>query len=329
MAIFKKLTSVAACVLGTGLFAPSSNAGASAYPDKPVTIYVGFAAGGPTDVVARLLAEGLTHKFRQSVVIENRPGASGELAANLLKKATPDGYTLMIGANGTLSILPEVRKTIQYQPLRDFVPIAPVARFPYYLAVSKESTFSTYDDLVKYGRSHAKGLTFGSAGPGSANHLAGEWFAKAAGMDAIHVPYKGDAAALNDLIANRVDFAFLAGSVVIPQVEADKIRLIASASSSPDIGLQGIPVLGRDELPGFTAEPWNGLLGPAGLPSDIVQILNAAVNEVMTSPNMKERLKKLDQYPFTGSVDVFADHIRKQSAQTADLVRTLNLTIEQ
>lgn len=322
--------SIAALALGAGLslcMLPSLAAGTE-YPSKTVTVYVGFAAGGPTDVVARMLAEGLSKKLGQAFIVENRVGASGELAANLLKKAAPDGYTLMVGANGTLSILPVVKKELAYKPLVDFTPVAPVARFPYYLVVSKDSALHSYKDLVDQGRRRGAGLTFGSAGPGSANHLAREWFSKAAEIDAVHVPYKGDAAVLNDLIANRLSFAFLAGNVVKPQVEAGNLRILASASTSAGAEPSNIPVLGTGLLRGFSAEPWNGLLGPAGLPKEIVGKLNRAVNEVMSSEAVVAKLKALDQYPFKGSAGVFAEHIKTQTERTADIVRKSNLTIE-
>ncbi|WP_144630210.1 Bug family tripartite tricarboxylate transporter substrate binding protein [Bordetella genomosp. 13] len=319
---------LAAATLGLATLFAGVSARAADYPSRTVTIYVGFAAGGPTDVVARLLADGLSKKFGQSFVVENRPGASGELAANLLKKAAPDGYTLMAGANGTLAILPVVKKSLAYKPLVDFTPIAPIARFPYYLVVSKDSAFASYQDLIEAGRKPGDGLTFGSAGPGSANHLAGEWFSKTAEINATHVPYKGDAAVLSDLISNRVDFAFLAGSIVIPQAQSKNLRILGSSASSPDIGLQGHPILGQGSLPGFSAEPWNGLLGPAGLPEDIVSKLNAAVNEVMSSDSVGVKLKDMDQYPFVGSASAFAEHIRTQTERTADIVRKSKLTIE-
>jgi len=326
MKIVKKALAAAAFGFASMLAAVPGHG--AEYPSKAVTIYVGFAAGGPTDVVARLLAEGLTKKLGQPFIVENRPGASGELAANLLKKAAPDGYTLMVGANGTLSILPAVKKGLGYKPLTDFTPIAPVARFPYYLVTSKDSTLASYQDLIQQGRKPGKGMSFGSAGPGSANHLAGEWFSKKAGINATHIAYKGDAAVLSDLIANRIDFAFLAGSLVIPQAQSKNLRILGSSASSPEIGRQGIAVVGKEFLPGFSAEPWNGLLGPAGLPKDIVSKLNSAANEIMGSTSVGVRLKEMDQYPFLGSPGTFADHIRTQTERTADIVRTSHLTIE-
>ena len=318
----------AAALLGsTGLLA-APLALAAGYPTKPVTIYVGFAAGGPTDVVARIVADKLGQKLGQSFIIENRAGASGAVAAALVKKAPADGYTLMIGSSSTLSILPHVQKGLQYDAIKDFTPIGLVASYPYYLVVPASSNFRKYDDLIAYGREKDKRLSYASAGNGAVNHLAGEWFKSETRINALHVPYKGDSAAVSDLIAGRVDFAFLAGVVAIPQDAAGKMRILASAGSSPDKSLKGTLVIGQDKLPGFSAEPWNGLMGPAGIAPDIVARLNTALNEIMNAPDVKARLLTLDQYPFTRTPEQFKEHIQQQSANWAAIIKSANIVLE-
>ncbi|WP_353235013.1 tripartite tricarboxylate transporter substrate binding protein [Diaphorobacter ruginosibacter] len=319
---------MASAMLSAGALAMAAPAGAAGYPEKPVTIYVGFSAGGPTDIVARLLAEKLTQKFGQSFIVDNKAGASGAVAANQVKKASPDGYTLMIGSSSTLSIIPFVQKGVQYDSIKDFSPIALVASYPYYLTVPQHSRFTSYDQLVAYGRDKDNQLTYASAGNGAVNHLAGEWFKSETGINAIHVPYKGDSAAITDLVAGRVDFAFLAGVVAIPQVQAGKLRILASASSSPDKGPKDTLVIGQARLPGFAAEPWNGLMGPAGLPAEIVGKLNAAVNDIMASPEVKAKLLTLDQYPFTGTPTQFKEYIQSQSAHWAGVIKKSNIVLE-
>lgn len=318
---------VAACISAAAL-GVSSFAHASAYPQKPVTVYIGFSAGGPTDMVGRLLADKLGQKLGQTFVVENKAGASGVVAANLLKKAAPDGYTLMLGSSSTLSIIPHVQKDIQYDALKDFTPIALVASYPYYLAVPANSKFKTFDDLVAYGRDKSNQLTYASAGTGAVNHLAGEWLKEETKINALHVPYKGDSAAMPDLIAGRVDFALLAGIVALPQVEAGKLRILASASSSPDKGAPNIEIIGQEKVPGFDAEPWNGLMGPAGLPKNVVTTLNTAVNEVLSDPDVKAQLLKLDQYPFTSTPNGFRQHIEDQSSRWAGIIKKSNIVIE-
>jgi len=318
---------VIACA-GASALGMSSIAHAGVYPEKPVTVYIGFSAGGPTDTVGRLLADKLSQKLGQTFIVENRAGASGAVAANLLKKAKPDGYTLMLGSSSTLSIIPYVQKGIQYDVLKDFTSIALVASYPYYLAVPAGSAFKTFDELIAYGRDKNNQLTYASAGTGAVNHLAGEWLKDETKINALHAPYKGDSAAIPDLIAGRIDFALLAGIVALPQAEAGKLRILASASSSPDKSAPNIEIIGQDKVPGFEAEPWNGLMGPAGLPKDVVTTLNTAVNEILSDPAVKAQLLKLDQYPFSSTPDEFRQRIKDQSARWAGIIKKANIVIE-
>ncbi|MFT3800431.1 MAG: tripartite tricarboxylate transporter substrate binding protein [Burkholderiaceae bacterium] len=313
----------AALALGGQTFAQTADDWPAA---RPVAIVVGFSAGGPTDVVARILAEQLTMKFKQSFVVDNKAGASGGVAANLVKQAAPDGYTLMFGSSSTLSIIPTLQKTA-YDPLRDFTAIALVASYPYLLVVPASSGIRTLDDLLERGRAGGSQLSYGSAGNGAVNHLAAEWFKHEAKINAVHVPYKGDSAAVTDLVAGRLDFAFLAGSVALPQVKAGGMRVLASASAVPGRGGQGVPTLG-DRYKGFAAEPWNGLMGPRGVPEPIVARLNAAVNEIMARPDVLERLAPMEQYAFTGTPQQFTEHIKTQTERWASVIKASNIQVE-
>lgn len=324
----RSILGLAAACAGAAALSMSSIAHAAAYPEKPVTLYIGFSAGGPTDMVGRLLADKLSQKLGQTFVVENKVGASGVVAANLLKKAKPDGYTLMLGSSSTLSIVPYVQKDIQYDALKDFTSIALVASYPYYLAVPADSKFKTFDDLIAYGRDKSNQLTYASAGTGAVNHLAGEWLKDETKINALHAPYKGDSAAIPDLIAGRIDYALLAGIVALPQAEAGKLRILASASSSPDKGAPNIEIIGQKKVPGFEAEPWNGLMGPAGLPPEVVTTLNTAVNEVLSDPEVKAQLLKLDQYPFSSTPDEFRERIKDQSARWEGIIKKANIVIE-
>jgi tripartite-type tricarboxylate transporter receptor subunit TctC len=294
----------------------------SDWPTRPVTIVVGFSAGGPTDAVARILAEQLSAKFNQSFVVENKAGASGALAAVAVKKAAPDGYTLMFGSSSTLSITPHFQKNLGYDPLRDFTAIGLVASYPYFLVVPASSPIKTLDDLLKRGGTSSVDLSYASAGNGAVNHLAGEWFKHVARIKATHIPYKGDSAALADLVAGRTDFAFLSGSAVLPQVKSGKLRLLASASAVPGRGGDGVITLGESRFKGFAAEPWNGLMGPASMPQAIVGKLNAAVNEIMNRKDVVERLASMEQYPLTGTPQQFTSHIKEQTERWAAVIKT-------
>jgi len=324
----RSMLGLATACLGAVALGVSSFAYAAGYPEKPVTVYIGFSAGGPTDTVGRLLAEKLGQKLGQTFVVENKAGASGVVAANLVKAAKPDGYTLMLGSSSTLSIIPYVQKGIQYDSVKDFTPVALVASYPYYLTVPANSRFQTFDDLIAYGRDEKNRLSYASAGTGAVNHLAGEWLKDETKINALHVPYKGDSAAIPDLIAGRVDFALLAGIVALPQVEAGKLRILASASSAPDKGAPNIEIIGQVKAPGFDAEPWNGLMGPAGLPENVVSTLNSAVNDVLSDPEVKAQLRTLDQYPFTSTPEQFRTHIEDQSSRWAGIIKKANIVIE-
>lgn len=298
------------------------------YPARPVTVIVGFSAGGPTDVVARMLAEQLTVKFGQTFLIDNRAGANGGVAAQQTKAAAPDGYTLMIGSSGTLSITPGLRLSMPYDVARDFTPIALVASYPYFLVVPTQSPATDVKDLIRRAKATTEPLSFASAGAGSVNHLAGEWFKSAAGFEATHVPYKGDSAAMTDLMAGRVDFAFISGAAATPQVKAGKLRALAVASETPGKGGPGVPTMIEAGVPGFSAEPWNGLMGPAGMPPEVVAKLNAAVNEIMQRPDIKVRLLALEQYPMTGTPAAFASHIATQTKRWGEIIRIAKIPKE-
>lgn len=274
MSIVRKTLAAMTCGMGATLCALPSLAAKADYPNKTVQVYVDFAAGDPTNVVARMLADDLPKKLvgRSSLTI--KWGRVMNSYGQLAQEGRFRGLHA-VGANGTLSILPVVKKGLAHKLLTDFTSIT-VDQFPYYPVVPKDSKFNSYEDLIKAGSSPGGGLTFGFVGLGSANHPADEWFSKSAGMNATHIPYKGDSVVLNDLITNRFNFAFLAGSVAIPQVDAKNLWTLGSASLSPDIGLENVPVLGKGFLPRFSAEPWNGLLGPGGPSKEIVSRLNTA-----------------------------------------------------
>ena len=304
----------------------SFNSAAADYPAKPVTLVIGFTAGGPTDAVGRYLARKLEAELGQTVVVENRAGANGVVAVQSVKRAAADGYTLMLGSSGTLSIEPVYKQKVDYQVLKDFQPVALVASYPYLLVVPSGSSFNSVQELIAGARQKPGALTFASAGSGAVNHLAGEWFKSASKVDITHVPYKGDSAAIADLVAGRVDMAFLSAIAAMPQVQAGKLRALAIASAQPSPVAPGVPTVAQAAgIPGFTAEPWNGVLAPAGLPPEVTQRLNAAVNKIMGTAESRDALLKLGQFPMTGSADDFAQHIRTQTQRWAQVIQDGNI----
>jgi len=304
----------------------SFNSAAADYPSKPVTLVIGFTAGGPTDAVGRYLARKLEAELGQTVVVENRAGANGVVAVQSVKRAAADGYTLMLGSSGTLSIEPVYKQKVDYQVLKDFQPVALVASYPYLLVVPSASPFNSVQELIAGARQKPGTLTFASAGSGAVNHLAGEWFKSASKLDITHVPYKGDSAAIADLVAGRVDMAFLSAIAAMPQVQAGKMRALAIASAEPSPVAPGVPTVAQAAgIPGFTAEPWNGVLAPAGLPPEVTLRLNTAVNKVMGTAESRDALLKLGQFPMTGSADDFAQHIRIQTERWAQVIQDGNI----
>lgn len=298
----------------------------TSYPTKPVTLIIGFSAGGPTDAVGRILAEHLSRKLGQRFIADNRAGANGGIAAQLVKAAAPDGYTLMLGSSGTLAISPHLDDKLGYDPVRDFTPIALVASYPYFLVVPADSPTTSVRDLVQRAKAANPKLSYASAGNGSVNHLAGEWFKSVAGFDAVHVPYKGDSAALADLMQGRVDFAFISGVVASPQVKGGRLKALAVASALPGKGGPGVPTMIESGIPDFSAEPWNGVMGPAGVPPEIVRKLNEAVNEIMTNAEVKAQLLQLEQYPLTDTPEGFKTHMATQSKRWAEVIRVAHVT---
>ncbi|SHH17820.1 Bug family tripartite tricarboxylate transporter substrate binding protein [Pollutimonas bauzanensis] len=299
---------------------------AAGYPAKPITLIIGFTAGGPTDIVGRYLASNLEKELGQTVVVENRAGANGVVALQAAKRAAADGYTLMLGSSGTLSIEPVYKKRVDYDVLKDFTPVGLVASYPYLLVVPYDSPFTSVSELIQGAREKAEGLSFASAGSGAVNHLAGEWFKSATKTEIVHVPYKGDSAAIADLVGGRVDMAFLSVIAADPQIKAGKLRALAIAAKQPLSVAPGVPTVEHEAgISGFSAEPWNGILAPAGLPGDITRKLNAAINKIMSTDEAKAKLLTLGQYPLTGTPQDFSNHIAMQAAHWSQVIAAAHI----
>lgn len=301
-------------------------ANAADYPSKPITLVIGFTAGGPTDAVGRYLARNLEKELGQTVVVENRVGANGVVAVGAVKRAAPDGYTLMLGSSGTLSVEPAYKKKVDYDALKDLTSVGLVASYPYLLVVPASSPYDSVQALIAGARAKPGSLTFASAGSGAVNHLAGEWFASATDTKWVHVPYKGDSAAVGDLVAGRVDMAFLAVIAAMPQVKAGKMRALAIASPAPSKLAPELPTVTQAaNIPGFAAQPWNGILAPAGMDPAIVKKLNLAINKVMTTDEARETLIGLGQFPMTGTPADLENQIRTQTERWREVISAANI----
>lgn len=299
------------------------------YPSKPVTLVIGFGAGGPTDVVGRFVARKLEKELGQTVVVENRTGANGLVALQYVKRAKPDGYTILMGSSGSLAIEPAIKKKVDYDIFKDFVPTAPIASYPYMFVVAQDSPFKTVKDLIQHAKTKTPPLSFASAGNGADNQLAGEWFSSAIGAKMLHVPYSGgDAPAMLDLSAGRVDFAFISAVAALPQIKGGKIRALGIASEKPAEFAPGVPtMIEAAGIPNFVVGPWNGVLVPAGTSPAIVARLNEAVNKVMATEDARTTLLQLGQYPFLGSPEEFSAFIKQRKAHWDTVVRVAGIAL--
>lgn len=303
-------------------------ASAQTWPARPVKLLVGFAPGGPTDLVARLIAQRLTQQTGQAFVVENRPGANGALAAREVIGSAPDGYTLLVGTSGALTVSPSLLKQMSYEPLRDLTPVAMLAGYPYVLVVQPTAPINDVRELVAYAKANPDKGAFSSAGIGSVNHLAGEWFSTLTKLNLSHVPYKGDSPALSDLMTGRLLFGFNTVTTSMPQVKAGKLRAIAVTSEKRTDLAPGIPTMIEQGYPGFVVEPWNGVLGPAKMPKDVVDRINSVVAAALVDPTVRTKIMETGQYPIVETPEDMRKLIEQQTARWRDIARAANVQPE-
>lgn len=254
----------------------SLTAHAQAWPARTLTWIVPFAAGGPTDAMARDIADKVSKQIGQQIIIENAAGAGGTIGAGKAAKATPDGYTFLVGHLGYMAAAPSLYKKLTYDPAKDFDPVFRFPDTPLVLLVPKSSPFKTVDDLIAHARKNPGKLNFGNAGAGSTSHLIAALFESKAGIDTVSVPYKGAAPALNDLIAGQVDAMFDQSNTALPQVGGGRLTAIALTSKTPMAQYPGVPPLADKAIPGFEAATWYGLYAPKGTPKDVIARLHQA-----------------------------------------------------
>jgi tripartite-type tricarboxylate transporter receptor subunit TctC len=273
-------------------------AAAADYPTRPIRVIVPFAPAGGTDVLARILAQRLGEKWGQAVVVENQPGASGSIGSRAVEHAAPDGYTLVMASTGALMSLATLyEKDGRFDVNAHFSPVTLVADPPYVITVSTSLPVKTVAELIALAKAKKGQLTFGSSGVGAASHLSAELFQKTAGVELLHVPYKGTGAAETDLIAGRIDIMFAPPQTVDPMVKAGKLKALATTGKTRSPLFPDLPTADESGLPGYEAVGWFGLLAPAHTPDEIVQKLNAASVEILKSDDVRERLAKLGAEP--------------------------------
>ncbi len=300
---------------------------AQSYPAKPIKIVVPFPAGGTSDVLARLIGQKMTESWGQPVVVENKPGSSGNLGADAVAKSAADGYTLVLMDVGNLAISPALYR-LPFSVEKDFAPVAMVGYSPHLLVVSNHIPVNTTAELIAYAKTQKGKLNFAAAaGTGSVTHLAGVVFAQRSGIEWGYVPYKGGAQAMTDLIGGQVDVTFNGMVATYPHVKGGKIKLIALSSAKRHDELSNVPTV-AETLPGFLTGSWQGLLAPAGTPKAVVDKLNAEVLRITALPDVRERLTTLGAEPSRMSPTDFAHWLRAEIPAMAKIVKDEKITLE-
>jgi tripartite-type tricarboxylate transporter receptor subunit TctC len=304
-------------------------AGAAAqYPDRPVRLIVPQAAGSATDTVARLLAPEMARPLGQTVIVENRPGGALTIGIDAVAKAAPDGYTIGMGPIGAMAITRHMVAKLPYDIERDLQPVALVARGHLLLAVSPSLPVHSVRELIDLAKKMPGKLTNASSSNGSPGHVAGELFKFMTGTDIVHVPYKGGAMAINDLIAGHVQIIFESLNSIAPHARSGKVRALAVSGARRSPGFPDLPTIAEAGVPGYEAGTWTGIIAPAGLPPAILGKLNAAVNEAIRSQLFKDRFATIGDEPAGGTPEEFADTIRRDSARWAEVVRRSGAKID-
>ncbi len=298
------------------------------YPAKPVRIIVGFAPGGATDIVGRLIAQKLTEAAGATFVVENRPGASATIAAEMVARAAPDGYTLFIAATTSHSILPSLMAKLPYDPLRDFAPISQLATSPLLLSLHPSLPVRSVTDLIKVARAQPGQLTFGAGGTGTPPHMAGELFKQMAGVNMLYVPYKGEAPAISDLIGGQISLIFANVVAVLPQVQAGRLRGVAVTAANRLAPLPQVPAIAESGIPGYVVDSWFGLVSTAGTPADIISRLNADTVRGMTQQDVRERLAGQGLFVKSGTPAELTALMQSEIAKWAKVVKSAGIKLE-
>ena len=282
---------------------------------------IGFTPGGPSDILARAVGQKLAERWGQQVVIENRPGAGGNLAAEVVAKSAPDGHTWLLGNNSILATNQGLYRTLPYDPVRDFAPVALIAVQPNILVVHPEVQARTVEELIALAKKNPGKLNYASSGAGAAAHLAGELFKTMAGVDIVHVPYKGAQPALTDLIAGHAQLMFATSASVIPYVKAGRLRALAVTTAQRSPSVPELPTVSEAGLAGFEATTWHGVVVPSATPGPLVQRLNEELNLVLNNKELRERLAGLGAEVVTGTPREFADYIAREIPKWSKVVR--------
>lgn len=299
----------------------AASAFSAEYPNKPIHFIVPFPPGGPADILARIIGPRLTQRLGQPIIIENRPGAGGNIASDFVAKSNPDGYNLVLGFVGTHAINNSLYSSMPYDNVKDFAPIAPIASVTIMLVVHPSVPASSTGELIELAKSKPGKLTYGSPGNGTPQHLAGQLFETMAGVDMVHVPYKGAVPALTDLVGGHLSMIFSSLPPALPLINTGKLRGIAVTSLVRSPVSPSIPTISESGLKGFEIVNWYGVFAPTGTPKNIIFILNTEIVKIMNSPEVVKILSEQGAVPMTGTPEQFTTFVKDETNKWAKLVK--------
>ena len=306
----------------------SSTVAQQTYPNKPIRLIVPYPPGGPADLIGRGINERLAKRLGQPVVIDNRPGAASVIGAELAARSTPNGYTLLVATVTTLAANPALNKKLPYHPERDFAPVAMLGASPYLLGINPTVPAKTTAQLISYAKANPGKLSFGSAGTGSSAHLAGEMFKHMAGIDIVHIPYKGSGPAVVDLLGGQIGLMFSSISTFKVHLESGRLRALAISTAKRSSAVPDIPTLNESGLKGYQTRSWNCVVAPRGTPANIIQLLNKEINVVLDSPEVATRLKEQGIETDLGAPAELGTYIKEEIARFQKLIDAIKLTVD-
>jgi len=319
--MFKKIL-FSLCVALVGI-APAQ----AAWPERTVTLIVPWAPGGSTDILARMLSDYLTRSLGQTFIVENKAGASGNIGSNLVAKAKPDGYTLLVGSMSTHAMNQALFSSMPFEPVDDFTPISLVAFVTNTLVINPKIAVNNLVELIAYAKANPKKLNFASAGAGSTNHISAVLFELAAGIQMTHIPYKGGAPAVLDTVAGQTEVLFGAGTQTLPHVKSGKLKLLAVTESARSPQLPDTPTV-AETLPGYELVVWYGAFGPKGLPKEITERLSTEINRIVALPEVRSKMSAIGVEVVTSTPAGFTKTLQQDAAKFTKLIRELKITAE-
>lgn len=320
------MRALGACALAAGMAASSAAGAAEAYPSKPIRFVVPAAAGGPTEIVTRLLAERMTQSMGVSVIVEAKPGAGGNIGADAVAKSAPDGYTILMGTIGTNAINQTLYKSMPFQPLKDFTAVTQVVSYPLVVVVNPKLPIYSVADLIAYARANPGKLNRASGGSGTSMHMSGELFNEMAGVQMQHIPYKGSLPALTDVIGGQADLAFDSLVIAQPLIKAGKLRALAVTGPKRSPAAPDIPTV-AETVPGYAMTSWIGVFAPAGTPRPIVDRLQQEIARALADPRVREQLVSQAADPVASKPDDFARFTADETEKWAPVVKASGASV--